>query len=749
MCELRSRLSAIGYRLSAGHPRQFLPTADSRQPTARRGFTLVEMLVAMAITLVMMAAVVTLFANVSNSVRNRRATIEMSSQLRHVRNVLQQDLQGATCPGVTWQRPESNHGYIEIIEGQYREGDASNLLDADPNNPGTPPTWPPTTKTPEIDHVASILPASNLPFRDPAWVTDGAGLGDYDDVLMLTVRNEHEPFVGRVPTNVRRDANRAYAFASSDPDEGWKYGTIESPLAEVVWFAVENPGYTADPASGASDPSAGGFFGEPGMRTIYRRALLIAPWVNPYRFVEANGTIRDAFTLDGESVEFQARPGLVRVLIDDIARDDLHQALACLVAFQERYDLSVRLEFDPNLDPPNGRYVILANTLGDLTKRENRYEHYSFRPEEGSVEASRDYPYAAASMGSGYEGSNPPVICWPDPESPSGPPDNFQATSDDEGVAELQDVGTLEDVVIAYRLGTPFPPPGAANRNRYKWRPFAYVDGDSDTIATARVMLNDNGEVVRIIHGLVPLSRERRGEDVMMTNVLAFDLRVYDPGALLFATVSVPGLPLTDPNQSLDVVLSPSDPGWKAAIEHENNMDLNAGWTGLVGRDNSDSDVVFPYVGQGAYVDMGYGHPHGQYGFATAFQSSTPAWFYFARPLSDVYGDALAPGYAVYDTWSFHYENNGVNEDEFWFDGTDWQPASAHPDPNQQWRQLVDTGVDGLDNSGMLGVDDIGERETAPPYDKPLRGVQVLIRTYETDSRSIRQVRVNQHFLPE
>src|SRR3972149_2376877 len=55
-----------------------------------RGFTLVEMLVAMAITLVMMAAVVTLFANVSNSVRNRRATIEMSNQLRHVRHVLQQ-----------------------------------------------------------------------------------------------------------------------------------------------------------------------------------------------------------------------------------------------------------------------------------------------------------------------------------------------------------------------------------------------------------------------------------------------------------------------------------------------------------------------------------------------------------------------------------------------------------------------------------------------------------------------------------
>ena len=122
-----------------------------------RAFTLVEMLVAMAITLVMMAAVVTLFANVTGSVSRKRATMEMSGQVRGVRNVLQQDLQGATCPGETWQRPESNHGYIELIEGPYREGNASRLVDGVdlPNSPDF---------NPEIDHATSILPSSNLPF---------------------------------------------------------------------------------------------------------------------------------------------------------------------------------------------------------------------------------------------------------------------------------------------------------------------------------------------------------------------------------------------------------------------------------------------------------------------------------------------------------------------------------------------------------------------------------------------------------
>jgi hypothetical protein len=68
----------------------------------------------------------------------------------------------------------------------------------------------------------------------------------------------------------------------------------------------------------------------------------------------------------------------------------------------------------------------------------------------------------------------------------------------------------------------------------------------------------------------------------------------------------------------------------------------------------------------------------------------------------------------------------------------------------------VHNGADTLLRAGdqpneapVLGVDDTGERETVPPYDRPLRGLQVLMRVYEPDSRAIRQVRVNQHFMPE
>ena len=53
------------------------------------------------------------------------------------------------------------------------------------------------------------------------------------------------------------------------------------------------------------------------MNTIYRRALLIAPWLNPYRYVDKSGNISDTFSYDGG--KFKAQPGLMRILPKKIA----------------------------------------------------------------------------------------------------------------------------------------------------------------------------------------------------------------------------------------------------------------------------------------------------------------------------------------------------------------------------------------------------------------------------------------------
>jgi hypothetical protein len=616
------------------------------------------------------------------------------------------------------------------------------LIDADPNNPNTgsmPPNWPPSVINPEIDHTISTIPSSDPKmFKVSTWATDASGLGDADDVLMLTVRNEHEPFNGRAPTNVRLDAKEAQSFSVSNPNT-WGYESIESPLAEVVWFAVENPGYTDDPPT--TDPTANHFFGEPGFRTIYRRTLLIAPWLNPYRYVRNTGEIVDTFRYDGGI--FKAQPGLLRILPKATG---LRSAVAAVIAFQDRYDLSVRPEWDADL----GRWKIMANTLGDLTKRENRFGHFGVVYQDTGNDF-RIYPFPFMSMGVGVSGTTKPVGFAGDPEIPP-PSTQAQAT------AYLQTVGSLPGVAVAYSTD-----PISYNdlNRRYKVRPFAYVAGQpkGPTSATAQAMLNEQGQVVRVVHGPVPLWGDRRGQDVMMTDVLAFDLRVYDPNAPIFATRKFPG---STTNFDLDVVLTPTDPGWLDAYMSNDNMRANG--TGTIGSNNTNgSTLVYPYVGQGAYVDLGYGFnsrfsPPGLPApvYSPSFSSSAPPWFFEAQGLHDVYANnrtaqkdlsLLAPGFAVYDTWSFHYENNGINEDANWFDGNVMKLASAFP--TQTWRATVDQGTDGLDNNGVLGVDDVNERETTPPYDKPLRGMQVLIRTYEHDSRAIRQVKVNQHFMAE
>jgi prepilin-type N-terminal cleavage/methylation domain-containing protein len=710
-------------------------TTDNEQRTSHGGFTLIEMLIAMAITLIMIGAVVTLFANISNGVRNRRAVVEVSGQLRHARNVLQSDLQGATCPGLTWQRPEDNVGYIEIIEGLRREGYASALIDTAPDNG-------------EIDHRTSILPASNAPFKDssPNWETDGAGLGDYDDILMLTVRNEHEPFVGRVPSNVRPNENNAAPFDVNSNTTAWSSATIESPLAEVVWYAVENP---SDEPVAAGQPSQDpdNFFGEPGLRTIYRRTLLIAPFLNPYRLTLADGTYDDTFSIGSD--DFQAKPGLLRILGDNVDQGDVAQAIAALIAFQERYDISARVEWDPLLGQNDGRWKIVANTLADLTKRENRYEHHFMSP---LPDERRLYPYAVISTGSGYGGVNVTVVL--DREVVNSTPSPTPAETFTAARANLIDVGPVDDVVRDYTIEDDnLTQPD----HRCPVRPFAFISSESDTVATARAMLNDEGEVVRVILGPVPLSRERRGEDVMLTDALGFDLRVFDPGAPLFGRRTSTGS-----SSPLSVVLEPSDPAWWRAYESDDNMDCvgSATSSGLIG----NVDGLYPFVGQGAYVDMGYGFIRTRHDtsanlwmlpnpdFANPDTTITP-WFFTPQPLKDVYNVHLAPGYVAYDTWSFHYENNGVNEDG---------DLTTTGDP------LVDEGTNGLDDLGVyhdpnpapppltimqeeirLGPDDVGERETRPPYDKPLRGVQGILRLYERDSRQIRQVTVNQNFVPE
>jgi prepilin-type N-terminal cleavage/methylation domain-containing protein len=413
----------------------------------RRGFTLIEMLVAMAITLIMMGAVVTLFGTVGNSISDSRATMESSERLRNARNILQNDLANFTVTVQPPRGPEGGEGYLEIVEGSDND-----MIDMTPYPPPTP-------------------------------IPSGWGLrGDADDILAFTAKSRGEPFIAQVGGV-----------------------TVQSWTAEIIYFTVVAPG------AATLTNEAGTSFQ---LKTLYRRIILVSP-----------STVVGA--VSGRTV----------------------------AQYQAAHDLAVRIHGTD----------FIASTLGDLTKREHRFAH-----------------------------------------NPSGFP---------------------------FAITTPVP----------------------------------------------ALTGARLGEDVLLTNVLAFDVKAFDPSvALRYADVNSNNL--IDANEPTVV---PSDAGYASGLA-----------LGLIG----------------AYVDLN---------FSSYVTPSTT---------SDFSGPGAQTGLpGVYDTWSTHYESNGINESST---GTD-------------------SGSNGLDDDTDGVVDEPDEADAPPPYNVPLRGIQIKIRVYEPDSRQVREVTVVQDFMPQ
>ena len=439
--------------------------------TARRGMTLVEMLAAMAVTLILILALAQVFSIIGDNVADGRAIVEMSSSIRDTANRLQEDLDAITIPARPWPEAGSGLGYLECLEGDG--------FDLAPNFPQWDATQPLQS--------ASIV-------------------GDCDDVLAFTVRSSGQPFVGRLSGT-----------------------TIRSNVAEIIWWLEPN------------DTNKNGVWDwrpNEGLRETFslrRRVLLVLP----DRTGLPVGQTQPQFYLNN--------------------------------------DLSVRNE--------NGR--LLANSLADLTRRQNRAGH---RPEPGVGPASNVFPY-----------------------------------------------------VIVPSLGP-----------------------RSLTVNPASLMPRQGGAF--------------RGEDVILDNVIGFDIKVFDPT-----------VPIAAVAKNLEAVL-PGDPSFNPTLQID---------------------------GYGGFVDLGFGRY--QAGVSSTF-SGRP------HPKSQ-----LSSSQYVYDTWSLDYEFDGFNQDQ----------------DNQ-----IDEGTDGLDTLDQngaftFGVDDLNERETSPPYPSPLRGIQIVIRTLDPDSRQVRQITVTSDFTPE
>jgi len=186
-------------------------------------------------------------------------------------------------------------------------------------------------------------------------------------------------------------------------------------------------------------------------------------------------------------------------------------------------------------------------------------------------------------------------------------------------------------------------------------------------------------------NGLIFQTPQRQGEDVVLTNVLAFDVRVFDPGVSVRSTAG--GLSLV-----------PGDPGFSDATA----------------------------AASGAYVDLG--HQFSTNSLLTSlFASGSAARFAgFGHSQSGIAGSALTP--RIYDTWNLGYQAEGTN-------GLDDDTDGIFDEPP------YDANRDGV-------FEDPGEVDTMPPYSCPLRGLEVRIRCYDPSSRQVRQVTVRHTFVP-
>lgn len=606
-------------------------------PVARRsGFTLVEMLVAVGLTVLMMTMVVTVFGLVMDSIRDSRGSIEVNDRLRATKNRLQYDLEGVTAPMTPPLNPAMDRGYFEYIEGP-------------------------------IGPVISYLDAASSDNPDAPYDSTS---GDRDDILMFTVVSKDEPFVGRLPKPV--------GGVVAD------HSIVQSQVAEVIWFLRGT--------------------------TLYRRVLLV--------YSPANG-------LD--------LPNMAA-----LAGQNLYQ----------HCDISLHCEGDPGSPPDFSKVRLVPNTLGDLTKRECRFAHQPFAwPYDARFWGNLSLPTLeeCTSVGGGFNSpldyaSSTPVQSTSDPNMPNMRNLFAPAVGANGQPFNILDAPSLWSDYHSQRLDLRYDP-----TYPYRYDPWRTPHPAAEQDHTTGQIVPD-GFATRV------------GEDVILTDVLSFDVKVWDPGAPILDA---------DPANPGNGVILPSDP-----------PSLPPGGTSL----HPPALVTalqagnLRAVGFGAYVDLNYLcrlGPNGTYPTIPAYDGEalrlamTPvppqipqSQFHHAGDVrSGLWGTFPAQTFpgdinelflslraSVYDTYSTHYESDGINQSN-----VPWNPT-----PNAN----ADAGTNGLDDnaSGANGAVDessawpdvtSGEKETAPPYPHPIRGIQIKIRVFEPGTRQVREVTLEHEFVSQ
>jgi hypothetical protein len=308
--------------------------------------TLIEVLIATALTLVIMLALAQGFKTLSQGVTAGRARLTGSDQLRGISSLLRADLSGMTANiRQVPQTQQAANGYFEYYDGPLSDSTAMLY------------NYVPTAATPEEKISAS------------RW-------SDIDDIVMFTAKaKDGQWFRGRVPLGLLRihQRNTTGDLTIQPTVQEWLTDvSVASEYAEIAWFMrpLNEVGTLAVAATelanvgvidtipvvdrdgdGVPDPD-----GMPDRVALCRRVLLIRPDLNITPDSGVNMPSDLQLACSPTDVD-PANPNSFR----------LHMRYP-----YQRCDLSVRSVYDASR---NG-FVLRTNSLADLQNPENRFGHY-------------------------------------------------------------------------------------------------------------------------------------------------------------------------------------------------------------------------------------------------------------------------------------------------------------------------------------------------------------------------------------
>ncbi len=503
-------------------------------------FTLVELLIAMTITLLLMAALGKAFAVIGATMKTGRSQVTLSGKLRSLSFRLRSDLRNRTVeakpitPGT-----KGGEGYFTYYEG-----------------PLTEQTWGLYgSEAVRFNNGATVLGA-DAAFatldNSPTYRRHGR-FGDLDDYVAFTAKAPSDSwFTGKVPRYLVDDSVDANTNGVLDVGEqaaAMQPVVIRSKFAEIIIWA--EPEYVIDPvtqtlvidaASGVPRYKDEDNNYVPDSVTLHQRILLIRPDLN------VRGTIPSSLSFTSDFLRpvlgDVTSPALVPTALQSIypigmgnpsatptpipayypsyvatntnTTPGLHfnsHWLMGMTPVHHFFDLSLRRIVDPLTGEPTP--YVAANTLADLTEPHNRfaavrYPGRFFGYGAGAVDNATSMPLLAMAW-------NPAVLQWNTPDARGG------------GTAPAW-------------FPTGYPPLTTQNnliRNNLfnGWLIPHFTLGDPNPTVTG---------VERWQRGYLTTADsrwDRTGEDVLAGNVLAFDVKGFDTTAPVFLAAGLDGEP--------------------------------------------------------------------------------------------------------------------------------------------------------------------------------------------------------------